>query len=83
MVMKNLPTADAMGIADKVIPLVPTIAIVYLVVAAVGAAFGFLGSLVTLSLGGMIASILGLVTAAVGYAAIIMLYRIYVRVTGG
>lgn len=82
MNLNNVPKLDKYGVADKIIPFVPTLALIYLVLAAVGATLGFLGALFTFSLVGMVASIGALAMAAAGYAAIMMLHGIYRRVVG-
>jgi hypothetical protein len=83
MNLDRIPKLDRYGVADKIIPFVPTIALAYLALAGLVAVFGFLGSLFAFSLLGMIGALAGFLMAAVGYAAIMMLHRIYVRTVGG
>jgi len=76
------PSSDILGLADKIIPFLPAAAAVYLILAGLAGILGFVGSLVSFSLGGMIGSLAALLMAAIGYAGIIMFHRIYQRVMG-
>ena len=74
---------DQYQFADKVIPHVPTIALVMAALGVLSAVLTLLVGLFVSPIAAIIGALLTLAGVAVGYAAIMMLYRIYVRVVGG
>lgn len=74
---------DQYQFADKIIPHVPILALILAVLGVLSALFTLLAGLFFSPIAAIIGSALTLVGVAIGYSAIMMVYRIYIRVVGG
>jgi cytochrome b subunit of formate dehydrogenase len=73
---------DRYQFVDRIIPHVPTLALVLAGLGVLSALFTLLAGLIFSPIAALLGALLTLVGVSIGYAAIMMLYRIYVRVVG-